>query len=166
MTDSSTPERTRTISWDDPQALADAGTELAGIDYLRAMMAGELPHPPISELLGQRITAVEDRSVTFSLTPSEFHYNPIGVLHGGIAATLIDSATGCAVHTTLPAGGQYLTLNLSTDYLRPITEASGEVHCTGTVVHRGRKTGIATAEVVDSAGKVYARGQSNCLILS
>jgi len=165
MTDHAAPPRTRTLSWTDPQALAEAGIEMAGIDYLRAMMAGDLPHPPISELLGQRITRVEDRSVTFSLTPSEVHYNPIRVVHGGIAATMIDSATGCAVHTTLPAGAQYLTLSLSTDFLRPVTEATGEVHCTGTVVHRGRKTGIATAEVVDSSGKVYARGQSNCLIL-
>lgn len=164
MTDQ--PTRDRRYSWTDPGALAEAGAGMAGLDYLRAMMAGDLPHPPICDTLGFRISAVEEGMVTFSVAPAEFHYNPIRVVHGGIAATIIDSATGCAVHTTLPQGGQYLTTSLQTDYLRPITEATGMIHCTGRVVHRGRKTGIATAEVVDEAGKVYARGQSNCLILA
>src|SRR5215213_5019033 len=94
--------RTRTVSWEDPRALAEAGRGLSGLEYLQKIIAGELPRPPISELL--------------NFEPAEYHYNPIGVVHGGLAATLLDSAMGCAIHSTLPAGAGYMTLEVKVNY--------------------------------------------------
>jgi uncharacterized protein (TIGR00369 family) len=160
------PTRSRTISWEDPVASARRGLELSGLDYLRAMMSGELPPPPIAMTLGMLPVEVEEGRAVFAATPSEYHYNPIGVVHGGLAATMLDSATGCAVQTTLPAGVGYTTLELKTNFVRAITRDTGRILCEAEVVHRGGT--IATAEGrlrAESTGKLLAHGTSTCLIL-
>src|SRR5215213_5582041 len=96
-------ERTRTIEWSDPMIGARRGMRMSGLEYMRAMIAGELPRPPISWTLGFTLSEVEEGRAVFTMEPAEFHYNPIGLVHGGVAATLLDSAMGCAVHTLLPA---------------------------------------------------------------
>src|SRR5690606_33755904 len=101
----------------------------------------------------------------FVCEPGEFHYNPIGSIHGGLAATLLDSAMGCAVHSTLPAGVGYTTLEIKVNYMRPLRIERGEVRCEGRVIHRGGRTAVADGRVVDADGKAYAHATTTCLIL-
>lgn len=157
--------RSRTLEWQDPVATAGAGAEMAGIDYLRAVIAGELGRPPISITMNMSTVELDEGRVVFAGEPGEEHYNPIGVVHGGYAATILDSALGCAVHTTLPAGVGYTSLGLEVKYLRPITRDTGRVLSAGTVVHRGRRQATAEARLTSEAdGKLLATGTSTLMI--
>jgi uncharacterized protein (TIGR00369 family) len=140
---------------------------MSGLDHLRAIRAGELPPPPIAVLMGFDLAEVDKGRAVFEVTPQEFHYNPIGVVHGGLAATLIDSATGCAVQSTLEPGVVYTSLEVKVNFARPITRDTGRVVCEGRIVHRGRT--IATAEarlVADAGGKLLAHGTATCLLMA
>jgi uncharacterized protein (TIGR00369 family) len=144
--------------------LVDDPAELDGLTAMQALIAGELPPPPIATLLGFELVHVEEGRVVFAAEPGDQHYNPIGTVHGGLAATLIDSATGCAVHTTLPAGTGYTTTDLQVRFVRAITRDTGRIECVGEVVHRGRT--LATAEARLTAGdKLLAHGTASLLIL-
>jgi uncharacterized protein (TIGR00369 family) len=157
--------RSRTLEWSDPLATAAAGAELAGIDYMRALAAGELPAPPIAVVMNMGPTEIEEGRVVFSGEPGEEHYNPIGIVHGGYAATILDSVLGCAVHTTLPLGVGYTSLGLEVKYLRPISRDTGQVLCEGVVVHRGRKQATAEARLTTAdSGKLLATGTSTLMI--
>jgi uncharacterized protein (TIGR00369 family) len=148
----------------DPGEAARDLAQLDGLSALRAMIAGELPAPPIATLLGFDLVEVDEGRVVFAVEPGDQHYNPIGMVHGGLAATLIDSATGCAVHTTLPAGAGYTTTDVQVRFVRPITRDTGRIECVGQVVHRGRT--LATAEARLSAGdRLLAHGTASLLIL-
>lgn len=116
--ETSTRTRSRTFSWEDPSAAAAAGLRLPGLDYIRAIAAGTLPPPPIAQLLGFEIVQAEEGRAVFAMQPAEWMFNPIGAVHGGVAATLLDSCMGCAVHTTLPAGVGYTTTDLQVRYIR------------------------------------------------
>lgn len=165
MPDDQAPLRQRVIEWSDPKASAEAGRALSGLDYMKAMIAGDVPRPPIAATLDFEAAEVDEGVAVFTCTPGEHHYNPIGMVHGGLVSTLIDSATGCAVHTTLPLGMAYATVNLSVDMLKPVLDTTGPLRCDAKVVHRGGRIAIAAGEVVgENDGKVYARGQSTCLI--
>lgn len=158
--------RTLTVSWEDPIALAASGLNASGLDFLRGFATGRLPAPPIAQLMGFTLVEVESGRVVFAGEPGEQHYNPIGVVHGGLAMTLLDSALGCAVHSTLPAGSRYTTLETKVNFVRPVTSASGRLLCEGRVVHRGST--IATADgrlTVEATGRLLAHGTSTCLIL-
>ena len=164
---STSPEatRSRTIEWSDPVATAAAGAEMAGLDYMRALVAGELPPAPIAVTMNMRPTELEEGRVVFAGQPGEEHYNPIGVVHGGYAATILDSVLGCAVHTTLPVGVAYTSLGLEVKYLRPITRDTGRVLCEGVVVHRGRRQATAEARLTaEDTGKLLATGTSTLMI--
>ncbi len=156
--------RTRAISWEDPRAAAEAGRELSGLEYLRRIAAGELPRPPLGALLDFSLAEVAEGRAVFTVVPAEFHYNPLGVVHGGLAATLLDSAMGCAVHTTLPAGAGYTTLEIKVNYVRAMTAETGRVLCEAKVIHVGGRTATAEGRVVDASGKLYAHGTTTCLI--
>jgi uncharacterized protein (TIGR00369 family) len=156
--------RTRTFSWEDPRALAEAGRGLSGLEYLRKIVSGELPRPPISALMNFGISELSEGSAVFTVEPAEYHYNPIGVVHGGLAATLLDSAMGCAVHSTLPAGAGYTTLEIKVNYIRPMTAETGGVRCEARVIHVGGRTATAEGRVVDGSGKLYAHATTTCLI--
>jgi len=159
--------RSRTVAWEDPVAVADGRLDLAGLDFLVAMKEGRLPPPPMAVLMGFELDEVEHGRAVFAVTPEEFHYNPIGVVHGGLAATLVDSATGCAVHSTLEAGVAYTSLEVKVNFARPITRDTGRVRCEGTVVHRGRT--IATAEArltAEATGKLLGHGTATCLLMA
>jgi uncharacterized protein (TIGR00369 family) len=136
----------------------------SGLEILRAMGTGEIPPPPVMHTLGMSGVEVEDGTIVFRLQPQEFHYNPLGTMHGGVLATLMDSATGCAVHTTLPAGMAYTSLDLTVKYLRPVTVRSGLLRCEGTVLSRGSRIALAQAQVFDAADKLVAHATSSCLI--
>jgi uncharacterized protein (TIGR00369 family) len=159
--------RSRTITWEDPVAAAQRRAGMSGLDHLLAIRAGELPPPPIAVLMGFDLAEVDKGRAVFEVTPQEFHYNPIGVVHGGLAATLIDSATGCAVQSTLEPGVVYTSLEVKVNFARPITRDTGRVVCEGRIVHRGRT--IATAEarlVADAGNKLLAHGTATCLLMA
>ena len=158
--------RQRTVTWEDPVASAMRGADQPGLEYLRAIVAGDVPPPPIAVLLGFEVVEVDEGRAVFAVTPDEFHYNPIGVVHGGYASTLLDSALGCAVHTTLPAGVAYTSLGLEAKFVRPLTRDTGRVLCEANVLYRGRKqaTSEATLTAADS-GKLLAHGIATCMLL-
>jgi uncharacterized protein (TIGR00369 family) len=159
-------ERTRSFSWEDPAATAAAGLGLSGLDCMRAIMDGTLPPPPIARLLDFKIVEVDAGRAVFAMEPAEWMYNPIGSVHGGIAATLLDSCMGCAVHTTLAAGVGYTTTDLQVRYIRGMSHTTGRVLAEGCVVHRGRRTATAEGRVfVESDETLLAHGTTGCVIL-
>ena len=158
--------RERLITWQDPVPVAAEGAAMSGLDYVKAISAGELPPPPIAVVMRMQPVELEEGRAVFEGEPGEEHYNPIGTVHGGYASTLLDSALGCAVHTTLPAGLGYTTLTLEVKMLRPITRDIERVRAEAEVLHRGRTQATAQATLTDAAtGKLLASGTSTCLIL-
>ncbi len=142
-----------------------AGKSMSGVQYLRAMQSGELPAPPVGALIGMSISEVSEGRVVFALEPAEYHYNPLGTVHGGIVATLLDSALGCSVHSMLAAGSWYTTLEIKVNYLRPLTSKTGTVYCEGKVVHMGGRIATAEGRLTDASGKLYAHGTTTCILL-
>ena len=157
-------ERSRTYSWTDPAEHAAMMGSRSGLELLQAMAAGELPAPPVMHLIDMAGLEVEEGSVTVHLDPQEFHYNPLGTVHGGVLSTLLDTAAACSVHTTLPVGVGYTSLDLTVKFLRPVTVASGRITTRGAVLQRGRRTALAEARMTDAAGRLVAHATSSCLI--
>jgi len=145
-------------------AAAAAARELDGITFLRQLLAGTFPPPPIATTLGFSLVSVEPGRALFDMVAAEYHYNPIGSVHGGVYATLCDSACGCAVHSMLPAGAFYTSLDLSVKFIRPVTAGTGRLLCEGTVEHFGSRTALAVARLTGPDGKLYAQATSSCLI--
>src|SRR6187402_565391 len=158
--------RSRTLVWQDPVPTAAAGATMTGMEYMTAVVTGQVPPPPIAVTMRLRPVELEEGRVIFEGEPGEEHYNPIGVVHGGYAATLLDSALGCAVHTTLPAGVGYTSLGLEAKYVRPITRDTGRVLCEANVLYRGRKQATAEANLTAAgSGKLLAHGIATCMLL-
>ena len=160
-----TPQRTRTHIWDDPTTTADAARGMSGLELLEAVSRGDLPAPPIMSTLGFEGFEVGPGWARFSLTPAEHHYNPIGSVHGGVAATLLDSALACAVHSSLAAGTGYTTLDLRVTFVRPLTATTGPVRCEGRVIHVGSRVASAEGRITDAEGRLYAHGSATCLVM-
>lgn len=146
-------------------ATVDNLAQLTGLEVMQRVARGELPPPTIAVLLGLRLVEVADGLAVFEMEPDRRMMNPIGSVHGGIAATLLDSAMGCAVHTTLAPGLGYTTAQLNLHYLRSLQPDMGRVRATATVLHRGRKQSTAEARLVDADGRLLAHGTTTCLIL-
>jgi uncharacterized protein (TIGR00369 family) len=157
-------ERTRTITWKDPRELVEAGRKLSGLEFLKKIASGEFAPPPVGIVLNFALEEVEEGRAVFSFEPAEYHYNPIGVVHGGVAATLLDSALGCAVHSTLSPGTAYTTLEIKVNYVRAITIETGKVRCEGKVIHVGGRTATAEGRIVDAEGKLYTHATTTCMI--
>ncbi|MGP3533337.1 PaaI family thioesterase [Microbacterium sp. RD1] len=157
--------RERTYTWEDPAALAAEGRRRSGIDLLTSIRSGELPPPPVAEMVGFDMVEVGDGTAVFSLEPAEYHYNPLGTVHGGVLSTLADTALGCAVHTRLPAGTGYTSLDLVVKFTRAATVDSGTLTCTGRVVTLGRRAATAEATIVDASARVVAHAVSTLMIL-
>ena len=165
MKDVETKARTRTITWDDPMEALTRGAGLSGLEFMQAIFEGMLPAPPITATMGFMGGTAEEGKVTFVGEAGEHLFNPIGVVHGGFAMTILGSAMGCAVHTTMAAGEAYTTLEVKVNFVRPITLETGPVRCEGTVIHRGGK--VATAEgrlIAERTGKLLAHGTTTCLV--
>lgn len=158
--------RSRTVTWTDPKTIAAKARGMAGIDFLRAMAAGEIPPPPIARMMGFGVREIEEGRVVFTMVPAEYHYNPIGMVHGGVFGTLLDTAMGCAVMSTLPAGQGYTTLEYKVNLTRALTVETGEVACEGRIVTRGRQTAVAEARILDAQGRVCAHATTTCLIFA
>lgn len=156
--------RSRTYEWGDPKVSAAAVGRTSGLEFLRDVVAGRLPAPPIASTLGFTLEEVEEGRAVFAMEPGEEHYNPIGSVHGGVYATLLDSAAGCAVQSVLPEGMGYTSLDLNLKFLRPITVDTGKVRAVGTVLNHGRRTALAQAELFDAADRLLAHATSSCMI--
>jgi uncharacterized protein (TIGR00369 family) len=158
-------ERTRTTRWEDPAPGLAQASGMTGLEYIRAILEGRLPPPPMAVTMDFALAAAEQGKAVFRSRAAEFLYNPIGVVHGGFAMTLLDSAMGVAIHTTLAKGERYTTLETKVNFVRPVTIETGAVRCEATVIHRGRR--VATAEgrlIAESSGKLLAHGTTTCLI--
>src|SRR5437773_3055555 len=136
----------------------------SGIQFLQRIFNGELPSPPIGETLGFVPIAAEPGRVVFQGTPDKRHYNPLGGVHGGYFCTLLDSALGCAVQSTLPKGMGYTTLELKVNLIRPLHDGVGPVRAEGRIINVGARVGIAEANLTDVDGKIYAHATTTCLI--
>jgi uncharacterized protein (TIGR00369 family) len=158
-------ERTIRITWEDPRRLGEAGRGLSGLEFLQKIVSGELPPPPLASLLNFQLVELSEGHAVFAVEPKEYHYNPIGVVHGGLAATLLDSAMGCAVHSTLPAGAGYTTLEIKVNFVRPMTAETGRIRAEAKLIHLGGRTATAEGRVIDEAGKLYAHATTTCLIV-
>lgn len=158
--------RTKQIIWFDPMAAAAAGAALPGIEHLQRVQRGEIPPPPIAAHFNFQIVDVSPGEATFTCDPDESAYNPIGVVHGGLVCTLLDSVLGCAVQTTLPAGVTYTSIELKVNYLRPVHGDTGQLRAKGWVTKPGRRVAFAEAEVRDLAGKIVATASGSCLVMS
>ena len=145
-------KRERTFTWEDPTPLWDRVGALSGFECLQLVIDGKLPLPPMARLMDIRLVEVSNGRAVFASTPAQYHYNLLGSVHGGFGATLLDSAMGCAVHSTLAAGDAYTTLELKINFLRPLSSTSGEVRGIATVVHAGRTTALAEGRIEDAGG--------------
>lgn len=155
----------RTVTWTTPgQADLARLLELDGLGQLLAMRDGELPPPPIMDTLGFTDLRPERGRVVVEMPAAEFHYNPLGGVHGGVISALLDTAAACAVHTTLAVGELYTSLDLTVKFLRPVTVESGLLSCEGTVIQRGRRTALAQAQLTDGHGRLVAHATSTCMI--
>lgn len=164
LTPVSASVRERLLTWDDPVALTARVRGLSGLDVLERVIRGELPPWPMTRLMDLRLTEARPGLAVVDGTPAEWHYNPGGVVHGGFAATLLDTAVGCAVFTTIDAGRAYTTIELKVNYLKPITAATGRVRGTGRVLHRGGRTAVAEGRLEDGAGVLLAHATTTCLV--
>jgi uncharacterized protein (TIGR00369 family) len=143
---------------------ATAARDVDGLTFMQMLVAGEVAAPPIATTVGFTAEAVEKGRVVFGMEPAEYHFNPIGSVHGGVFATLLDSAMGCAVHSVLPAGSRSTTLDISVKYLRPLGLGSGPVRCEGVVVHHGARTALAEGRLFDGADRLCAHATSTCML--
>lgn len=157
--------RTRVVHWEDPAPALQAGRTLSGLAYLKAIQAGEIAPPPIAALLGMWLSEASEGRVVFAAEPGECHYNPLGIVHGGLAATLLDSALGCVVLSMLPMGSTFTTLELKVNYLRPMSAETGTVYAEGNIIHLGGRIATAEGRLTDAGGKLYAHGTTTCMIL-
>jgi uncharacterized protein (TIGR00369 family) len=158
-------DRKRTIEWTDPQLTASAATGKTGRAFMESIIAGVTPPAPIQHTLGFKLDAVGDGTARFTGTFGEHMYNPMAGVHGGVVATLLDSAMGCAVMTTLDEKTGYTTADMTVHLVRPITAATGAFAAEGTVIHRGRKMMTVEAKLLDGSGKLLAHATSTCLVL-
>lgn len=156
-------QRSKTISWHDPTVGATAMATMSGLDYLQAISAGRVPGAPIMALMGGEVESVTFGEVIFRCTPDESVYNPIGLVHGGLVCTLLDSVAGCAVHSTLPAGTGYTSLEIKVSYLRGV-HAGESLRAIGRVTKPGRRAAFAEGEVRDSQDRLVATASSTCLV--
>ena len=157
--------RTRTYSWSDPAEHAKAAAHMSKREFFEAMRDGKLPHPPVAAMMGMRIVEVGEGWIVWAMEPEEYHYNPLSMVHGGVIATLLDSAMACAILTLLPQDASAPTLELKTNYIRAMTHDTGPVRCEGKVIHCGRQTAVAEGRVVDATGKLFAHATTTCLIV-
>lgn len=153
--------------------MADAGYGVVPIEQARTMdgltlfkglLEGKFPAPPIGKALGFRVSEVEFGRVAFAYTPVFDHYNPLGTVHGGIAATLLDSVMGCCIHTTLKAGIGYTTVEIKVNYVRAMTDRTGPVTAEGKIINVGSRIATSEGRLTDASGKLLAHGTTTCLV--
>lgn len=159
------PPRTRTYAWFDQRMDMAEVAKLDGLSFMQAMLAGRFPKPAIADTLDFNLLEVAKGFARFEGLPGEFAYNPLGTVHGGYAATLLDSCLGCAVHTALPQGSAYTTVELKVNYIRAMTAKTGKVVAEGRLIHLGGRIATAEGRLLGAAdGKLYAHGSTTCAV--
>lgn len=145
----------------------DTFDTLTGLETLRGMIAGSLPAPPMAATMNFNLVEVDEGRVVFAGTPLEGHLNPAGTVHGGWAATILDSALACAVHSTLAKGERYTSVEMKLNFLRPILVGkTGRLICEGKIIQRGRTLALSEARLVDAGGKLYAHASETCMMMT
>jgi uncharacterized protein (TIGR00369 family) len=158
----SVAERSRTITWEDPAVLAAEGRGMPGREFLQSVIDGHLPPPPMMALIDAELLSVGDGEAVFRCTPDESSYNPIGMVHGGLLCTLLDSAAGCAVHTRLPAGVGYSAVEIKVSFLKALRAGGGAVEVHGRALQVGRRIAFAEAHARNGDGDLV--GHATCSI--
>ena len=158
------PQRSRTVTWHEPGPGVARGLTMAGIDYLKAIIAGELPPPPMVALMQFELVEAEPGRVVFTCSPDGSVYNPNGGVHGGLVCTLLDSVAALALHSTLPAGKGYTSVEIKVNYLKAVRLGAGPLTATGTVVKSGSRVGFTQGVVTDASGAVVATATSTLLV--
>ena len=143
---------------------AEERRALSGLEYMRQLMTGEREPSGMARLMNMRLVEVEEGRAVFAVEPDERHYNGLGIAHGGLAATLLDSALGCAINTVMPAGRVFTTLEMKINYVRPMQRETGEVRCEAEVLHAGGRVATAEGRIMDAAGRLYAHGTATCML--
>lgn len=156
-------QQTRTYSFESIQDSLQKGKDMTGLEYLQAMMLGELSPAPAVQSLGMYGISCKEGEAIFGFVPEDYHYNAVGTVHGGVLSTLLDTAMGCTLMTTLDKDTTFTTLELKVNFLRAVTKELGEMKSVGKIIHAGRTTALIEASLVDLNGKVYAHGVSTCL---
>lgn len=157
-------KRERTHKWADPAALAEKAKSMSGLDFLNAILHGDIPQAPIAETLDFHPVTLAPGKIVFEFQPQEYHYNPIGSVHGGVVSTLLDTVMGCAVQSRLPQGTAYTTLELKVNFIKAVSNKSGRITAEGRIIHLGRSTALVEADLKDDNGTLYAHGVSTCMI--
>lgn len=157
-------KRQRTVTWEDPRASRRDAAAVSGLDYLLALKEGRAPPPPAARLLGYRVREVERGRAVFEMEPAECHYNPFATVHGGIMATLLDSAMTAAVLSTLPVGVACATLEMKVNFLRPVRVEGGPLRCEAAVIHLGSSIATAEGRILDGRGKLCAHAVTTCSV--
>ncbi|WP_448003524.1 PaaI family thioesterase [Agromyces bauzanensis] len=158
--------RSKTFEWVDPLATADQVMGMSGLEYMHAVRDGTAAWPPMGVLMNLELVEAERGRVVLACTPGEEHYNPLGIIHGGLLCTLLDTVIGCATHTTLERGTGYTSIELKVSYLRPVTLDTGLLTATGSVIKEGRRVVFAEGGVSDAEGTLVATASSSLLVLS
>ena len=158
--------RTRTYQWVDPLETAEKAKTMSGYDFLTGILKGEIPAPPIAATLDFHPLSLEEGKVVFEFEPKEFHYNPIGSVHGGVITTILDTVMGCAVQSRLPKGVAYTTLELKINFIKAVTDKTGIMKAEGRLIHSGKNTAVAEARLKSETGTLYASGTCTCIILN
>ena len=155
---------TSTAEDEEREGGAEVRRHLSGLEYMRQLMTGEREPSGMARLMNMRLVEVEEGRAVFAVEPDERHYNGLGIAHGGLAATLLDSALGCAINTVMPAGRVFTTLEMKINYVRPMRRETGEVRCEAEVLHAGGRVATAEGRIVDASGKLYAHGTATCML--
>ncbi|HEX8147888.1 MAG TPA: PaaI family thioesterase [Pyrinomonadaceae bacterium] len=155
---------TRTAEDEKHEGRTEERRALSGLEYMRQLMTGEREPSGMARLMNMRLVEVEEGRAVFAVEPDERHYNGLGIAHGGLAATLLDSALGCAINTVMPAGRVFTTLEMKINYVRPMRRGTGEVRCEAEVLHAGGRVATAEGRITDAAGKLYAHGTATCML--
>lgn len=159
-------DRTRTYAWESPLETAAKAQSLTGFEFLNEVLQGNIPPPPIAQTLDFHPLSVEEGKVMFEFIPQEFHYNPIGSVHGGVISTLLDTAMGCAIHSVLGQGVAYTTLELKVNFIKAVTIESGKLFVEGRIIHSGRTTALVEGDLRSENGTLYAHSVSTCMIFN
>lgn len=149
---------------DEEEGGAGERRALSGLEYMRQLMTGAREPSGMARLMNMRLVEVGEGRAVFAVEPDERHYNGLGIAHGGLAATLLDSALGCAINTLMPAGRVFTTLEMKINYVRPMRQETGEVRCEAEVLHAGGRVATAEGRITDASGKLYAHGTATCML--